>query len=276
MNAFYQSPLKSPRPYHVGIGGDGFGAHWHSELEILYVLSGSLTVTLEDRRLTAASGQAVFVGPATPHEIAQPVDGTRYLVMEFGHALLGDGYFLFHERSFSEPLADLGAYPALRDTLDAIARQVQAGTDAPAAEWALRSLLFSAAAQTAALPAAAEPSGERARRLLSLRRMQAVLSGVEADPAQPWRVADAARLSGFEEKAFCRSFRAATGRTFHRSLNETRVEAARLLLAEDDLPVSRVGEAVGFAEPKTFSRVFRAVTGLTPSAYRANLEHSDD
>ena len=147
MNAFYQSPLKSPRPYHVGIGGDGFDAHWHSELEILYVLSGSLTVTLEDRRLTAASGCAVFVGPATPHAIAQPADGTRYLVMEFGHALLGDGYFLFHERSFSEPLADLGAYPALRDTLDAIARQVQTGTGAPAAEWALRALLFSAPSQ---------------------------------------------------------------------------------------------------------------------------------
>ena len=270
MNAFYQSPLQGSRPYRVGIGGSGFDAHWHAELEILYVLSGTLQVTVEERLCTAMPGWAVFVGAATIHAIGVCSADTRYLVMEFGPALLGDGYVLFRERRLTQPLTDLTepGKTALRGTLDAIAQWVREAQQGTQAEWRLRSLLYTAAAQTADLPHVSETSGERARRLLSLRRMQGVLSSVEADPARPWRVADAAGLAGLEEKAFCRSFRAVTGRTFHRYLNETRVEAARLMLAEDDLPVSRVGETVGFQEPKTFSRVFRSVSGQSPSAYR--------
>ena len=246
-------------------------------MEILYVLQGTLRVTLEDMPWMARPGCAVFVGAATPHTIETQAD-TRYLVLEFGQALLGEGYFLFRERRLTEPMADLTA-PARRDmrrTLDAIVAWVRAEDRGVQAEWRLRSLLFEAAALAAGLPHTAETSGERARLLLSLRRMEDVLAEVSRAPEHPWRVAEAARLAGFEEKSFCRAFHAVTGRTFHRYVNETRVEAAQLLLAEEALSVSDVGMAVGFPEPKTFSRVFRAVAGQTPSAYRRNLNpHSN-
>ena len=94
-------------------------------------------------------------------------------------------------------------------------------------------------------------------------------------------VREAAALSGYEEKSFCRSFREVTGRTFHRYLNETRVAAAKRLLSEDAVfgsarTVAAIGEAVGFPEPKTFSRVFLAVTGKTPAAYRASSVSEKD
>jgi transcriptional regulator GlxA family with amidase domain len=51
-------------------------------------------------------------------------------------------------------------------------------------------------------------------------------------------------------------------------LRRLRVAEARRLLADLDLPVKEVGRRVGFEDPYHFSRVFRAIDGLSPSAHR--------
>ena len=280
VNAFYQSPLEGRHPYHVSIGGSGFGAHWHSELEILSVLEGGIRVATDDAVFEAGTGEAVLVGAAVPHEI-ESLPETAYLVIEAGAALLGEDYYAFWGRRFLSPKLALGECPRLRETLGAIAGWVRGHGEAPACEWELRALLFRLAAILAELPYAAEDSGVRERRLQSLRRMQSVLTAVAERYAEPFPVREAAALSGYEEKSFCRSFREVTGRTFHRYLNETRVAAAKRLLSEDAVSgsartVAAIGEAVGFPEPKTFSRVFLAVTGKTPAAYRASSVSEKD
>ncbi len=233
MNAFYQSPLDGPRPYLAHIGVNRFNAHWHSELETLYVLSGAIEVETDETAYTVTPGTAVFIGAAVPHAIEIASPGTRYLVLELGAALLGDGYFSFWERRFSAPLVDFGEPSALGETMDEIAAWIQPHRDGPAREWQLLSLLYRFAALVAALPYTTETTDARARRLLSLRKMQGVLSYVAERYAESLTVQSAAALSGYEEKSFCRGFKAVTGRTFHRYLNETRVNAAKRLLSQD-------------------------------------------
>ena len=69
-------------------------------------------------------------------------------------------------------------------------------------------------------------------------------------------------------------------RTLHRQLaredaslrelkEEARVEIARRALARGRAPIKRVAQAAGFRNEKSFARAFRAWTGLTPSAFRA-------
>mgnify|MGYP001764354450 FL=1 len=50
--------------------------------------------------------------------------------------------------------------------------------------------------------------------------------------------------------------------------NMVRVDKAKLLLADHQLTVDDVAERVGFDDPKYFARVFRDMTGTTPSGYR--------
>jgi len=47
-----------------------------------------------------------------------------------------------------------------------------------------------------------------------------------------------------------------------------RIDKAKLLLADQQLTVDEVASRVGFEDPKYFARVFRELTGTTPSAYR--------
>lgn len=58
-------------------------------------------------------------------------------------------------------------------------------------------------------------------------------------------------------------------KSFPQLLNERRVADAQRLLRETDAPIKQIAEEVGFNSMATFNRVFRDMTGQTPSAYRA-------
>jgi AraC-like DNA-binding protein len=58
------------------------------------------------------------------------------------------------------------------------------------------------------------------------------------------------------------------GQTFPEFINTFRVETARRLLRESDMKILAVALESGFNNKNTFNRVFKKLTGMTPSAYR--------
>ncbi|MGN1001429.1 MAG: PocR ligand-binding domain-containing protein [Oscillospiraceae bacterium] len=58
------------------------------------------------------------------------------------------------------------------------------------------------------------------------------------------------------------------GKTLTRFVTEKRIAAAKILLLQSSAPVSAVAEAVGISDYNYFTKVFKAATGLTPSAFR--------
>ena len=55
---------------------------------------------------------------------------------------------------------------------------------------------------------------------------------------------------------------------FRELTQKVRIETACRMLISDDATVSEVGQRLGFNDSANFSRAFRRLTGLTPSAYR--------
>jgi AraC family transcriptional regulator len=51
-----------------------------------------------------------------------------------------------------------------------------------------------------------------------------------------------------------------------------RVERAKALLAEAELPLTEVGLQSGFSHQSHFTRLFRRFTGTTPLSYRLMLQ----
>lgn len=58
------------------------------------------------------------------------------------------------------------------------------------------------------------------------------------------------------------------GKTLSYLIAQRRVNAAKRLLTQSSLPISVVAEAVGINDCNYFSKVFRSITGTTPSAFR--------
>lgn len=76
------------------------------------------------------------------------------------------------------------------------------------------------------------------------------------------------RLSGLPERTFKRRFTKATGYPPLDYVQHLRVEEAKRRLERTDAPVDEIGWAVGYEDPAFFRRLFKRLTGITPSAYR--------
>ena len=67
---------------------------------------------------------------------------------------------------------------------------------------------------------------------------------------------------------FSRAFRTSTGLPPHQWLLQQRVKAAKQLMTGRDLPLSEIAISAGFANQSHFTRVFSAVVGVSPAAWR--------
>lgn len=79
---------------------------------------------------------------------------------------------------------------------------------------------------------------------------------------------EVARRLGTHERTLGRRLQA-SGTTFQRLLDETRMDMARQLLRDTGVPVARVAAALGYGDPTVFTRAFARWTGRTPSRFRA-------
>ncbi len=94
------------------------------------------------------------------------------------------------------------------------------------------------------------------------------LTHISKHYGQPLPESQIARLCQMSPSRFCREFKAAYGLTYVEYLARYRIEQAKRLLNNPAMSIADVAAAVGFNDPSYFTRVFRRVTGVSPSAHR--------
>ena len=83
---------------------------------------------------------------------------------------------------------------------------------------------------------------------------------------RPPTVVEIANHVGLSPNYLSSLFHQQTGRTVRRFMEQVRIEEARRLLADPPQNVKAVAYGLGFNDPQHFSRVFRRVTGESPSS----------
>jgi len=86
--------------------------------------------------------------------------------------------------------------------------------------------------------------------------------------SQPNVVEALEKQSGLPSRTFQRRFKHATGLTPVAYVQQLRVDRAKALLEESDMPVEQVGWRVGYEDTAHFRRLFKKLTGLRPGEYR--------
>jgi transcriptional regulator GlxA family with amidase domain len=107
------------------------------------------------------------------------------------------------------------------------------------------------------------------RDLELLRRLLRAKDRMDAASHEEWTVRRLAGVSGVSEAHFARSFRDAFGLPPHRYLLTRRIERAKTLLRDTDLPIIEIAFETGWNSLGTFGRVFRDITGESPGTLRA-------
>ena len=75
-------------------------------------------------------------------------------------------------------------------------------------------------------------------------------------------------VANIPERTLKRRFKIAIGCSLIEHLQNLRVEEAKRLLESEEMPVDDISFAVGYEDASFFRRLFKRLTGLTPSQYR--------
>lgn len=94
------------------------------------------------------------------------------------------------------------------------------------------------------------------------------LALLHAEPARDWTLEALARAAGVSRSVLAERFARCVGETPMRYLTLWRMQLAARLLADGAAKVAAIGEQVGFRSESAFSRAFKKMTGLSPTAWR--------
>ena len=102
---------------------------------------------------------------------------------------------------------------------------------------------------------------------LSLVR-EDIRSYIAAHYMEELSMKNAAHAMNYSDAYFCKLFKQCFHVNFCTYLNEYRIERAREMMENPRINVKDVGLACGYTDSNYFSRVFKRVTGQTPTEYR--------
>lgn len=257
--------------------------HLHeSSTEIMYVLTGSCRVGVKTEAqpphtVTLKKGEFIVLGEGVPHRLL--VDRPcRMLNAEFEFVTAADAKLSVREladdeRSIESLLAAPDPFLVLRDDDEEVYRL-------------LKSLVFE-------LDSRGKTSGTfadllMAQLLIRLARLRedAALNGLQREE---WYVkqcvaflrqnydrdimaGEAASVVNLHPAYLQRIFKAQTGRTMMAYLTDIRIEKAKMLLRETDVPAADLYDYVGLGSRSYFHALFKKKTSMTPVEYRKRHE----
>ena len=102
-------------------------------------------------------------------------------------------------------------------------------------------------------------------------QMRRVADYLDTAFASDIALADLAGLCGLSEDHFARAFRRSFGMPPYRYQLRLRLERAKLLLADPELPVAAVAAMVGFPRTQGLTRLFLRELGITPLRFRREV-----
>lgn len=251
--------------------------HIHEYFEILYCQAGSYQLTLGDTPYRLNPGDMAIIAPLEVHGTRALDDAqNRYLVVKFVPEVLYSSEQLLLELKYLLPYIRGSAshqkvFTAAEIGPAAVGGILQEIVDefvgrAFGYEIALRaniSRLFLWLLR-------AWHKSEKGILLdeASLAALNAALVYVDENYTHNINMTDAARKAGMSYTAFSRLFKGYLKRGFSEYLLLTRLKKAAVLLAETDLPVTRVAMDAGFSTTSYFIQRFREYQGMTPKQFR--------
>lgn len=242
------------------------GMHSHDTWELYLQLGGPATSwAVGDRGCTVPPRGLLAVPPGVPHTMtALSTAPYHFCFLALSPADIlppGDLHPLWHRRR-PFTIADAGSLVApfelfLREvTTD---RPMRAVGLAHTAALVLIEATRLAASSRPGRPLALRPAIARARLL------------IETHLADRLTIGDLAAAAHLSPAYFAELFRAETGQSPGQYRNRLRIERARLLLAETDMPVTMIAADLGYSSSQHFATAFRRGTGATPSQYRRQV-----
>lgn len=250
-----------------GAGEMCISAHWHDRIELLYLISGSLEVYLNDVHATALAGQTVIILPNTIHCATSGSAGAEFHVIAFvperfcNDTVASDQYLqpLFQKKTAFCPVTD---HPKVTKAIEELTyRLTTIGEEGhPLCSIAKIYEIIGLFYQYCAVDTAQARKPDE--------RFGAVLAYVNNHYTEDISAKNLSEQFGYEEAYFCRRFKEATGTNATKYIRYLRLKKARHLLQTSKDSILSIALKCGFSDISYFSNCFKRQFGMSPNGFR--------
>ena len=248
--------------------------HWHTEHEIIRVLSGHLDITLNNRPITASAGDLLYINGEVVHG-AVPRDCVyecivytpQFLSMpqsDFFDALTGHTLFINEYFPYTDAASD-----GLRAITDAIFLSLR--EDGEEARYGVVGGFYRMLGWLCGHHAYTESLSMQtadARDEKNVQKLKHVLSFIRGAYDRPISLDEMAAAADMSPQYFCTFFKQMTDKTPFAYVNAYRIERACRKLLGTDRSVTEIAYSCGFNDLSYFIKTFKAEKGMTPRAFR--------
>jgi len=256
-------------------------AHYHEYLEILYVVSSSLSVTVNKHEYEVNSGDMLILIPGDVHSMTTR-KGCRYICLQ------SDTDFLFSSALTNSDLHYIMPYTLANNTQARLFKaSVIDSTTIPkrlydiVAEYSERKNFYKLAIRGSLSEIAlyvfrhwdslTDAEGANKNRPHYPAKLEEAIKYIDLHYAEDLTAEQLAAVSKMSYSYFSRFFKSSMGQSFSEYLNYTRIKNAEKLLLRNELTVSDVAEAVGFSNTSYFIAQFKKQLHITPKKYKNNF-----
>ena len=233
--------------------------HIHPHLELIYLTEGSAYAHADTGRFLLEAGGLFLSFPNQIHfyHVQSPVRG---YMMIFSPDLIGD-----FKKTFEKQVPQNAVLQAAQMPGD-IAGQIERIVSAYASELPLKQVIMKG--YLMAILAAILPEVPMTEATANQDTVKILLNYCIENYTEPLSLDKVSQELHLSKYYICHVFKERMGIGFADFINNLRIEHARGLLARGG-KITDVAYASGFSSIRTFNRVFSSVTGMSPSAYKA-------
>lgn len=250
-------------------------AHWHDEMEIVYVKKGSMTVNIDFTDYHACAGSILFIIPGQIHSMEQySPSSAEYETILFKPEILiaqkadicSDYFYDLLDGTIRIPshlTPDMPFYHEISSCID--------GTDeicrtCPNAyqlfvKGQLHIMFFTLFSKCA--EAEGRPIDQK-----SLIRIKSIIKFIENKYMEKITIEDMANLVSLSQSHFMKFFKNTMGMPFVEYLNHYRLTMASRLLISSDSTILDIASEAGFDNLSYFNRLFKKRFKMTPKEFR--------
>ena len=244
--------------------------HWHTEVELLLFVKGTVTCKFEHSSLRAKPGDLYLINSHEVHETRCSRDAV-YLCVHILPSPMCLYVPEFDQLNFSlafspEDKEKQEAFDQLRYHMEQLLHLICEKPYGYQLEQHVH--LFAAASILVKHFSRAMPVEECKLQRSDMQRLEPLLDAVQLRHGEDLTLDWACGELGLNKEYFCRLFKKNMGVSFLQYLYQVRATAVCRELELSDDPISEISQRHGFKDPKMLSQYFKDIYGCTPSEKR--------
>ena len=236
--------------------------NWHENVEVLCFIEGEGRVRLNARSYNVGVGDIVVVNSNYLHEFSTDTR-LRYHCLIIDRSFCENNYFDTNNIHFKTHFKDDSIYKKFEE----LRKYYEMPESTPWRTHSMRLLVLSLLTDLCKDHSESyDQNLDTDVHLLSC--VKKAIGFICSESQREISLDEICELVGLSKYYFAREFKRITGHTIVHYINITRCESAKAMLCETSATIAQIAAHCGFSDQSYFTRVFKAMTGISPTEYR--------